>query len=120
VKTVKTVGDAIKRHMKAGLTEHAAFRTFTQGIDQEIRGEIATEIGNGFLARFNDQGKRHIEGAISELFEMRKPLRFRRYLLVLLAQVDEHAHNRGVAKHKKINSVSKAIDRIQRPSEKVR
>ncbi len=82
------------------------------GESQELRGELADEIGSIFLRGYSPSGQKHFEKVIAELYGMRKPARFRRYLLVLLAQVDEVAHNRGTRVRKLKHAVSDATDEV--------
>jgi hypothetical protein len=102
-----------KVKMKRGMTEGEALAEWHVGMLQQVRGEIATEIANEFLAKYSAANVEHIERAIADLFQMRKASRFRRYVLVLLAQIDEHAHNRGATVRKRIHSVSNSQAKLK-------
>jgi hypothetical protein len=104
----RIVGNARKR-----AEVERTFRFSSDALDQEFQGDTASAIGNGFLAQFDDEARVRIESAIHDLSQMSEPVRFRRYALVLLAQVDENANNRGAVKRRKINSVSMLIDQIR-------
>jgi hypothetical protein len=77
----KTIGDATKR-----AEAERTFRPSSDALDQEFQGDVASAIGNRFLAQFDDEARVRIERAIHDLFQMSEPVRFRRYACPLLLQ----------------------------------
>jgi hypothetical protein len=77
-------------------------RELDGGSIQNVKGDEAKKVGDKFLTRFTTNGRNYITDAVDELHKMQKDSRFKSHVYVLLAQIYEHAYNRGAEEGTKI------------------